>query len=130
MSQCVKNGTEVRLQCSMETLEDYYYFFWDPPDDHEDWLDGVDYESYGGRDITFNATWIGSGYDIHEISCSFDIDGNTHYPRAVTILTGRQMSFWYVIGSGYDIHKISCYFDIDAITHSSHAVIILTGRQM
>ena len=70
----------------METLEEYYYFTWDPPDDHEDWNDDVDYGSYGGRNITFNATWIGSGYDVHKISCN---DGTAYYSHAMIILTGR-----------------------------------------
>ena len=88
MSQCVKNGTEVRLQCSMETLEDGLYFTWDVPTDHEDWVEIYDYYSYGGRDIAFNATWIGSGYDVHKISCN---GGITHYSPAVIILTGRPL---------------------------------------
>ena len=84
------NGTEVRLQCSMETLKDELYFTWVPPDDHDDWVKYEDYDSYGGRDIAFNATWIGSGYDIHEISCNFEIVGIRHFSHAVIIMTGRQ----------------------------------------
>ena len=80
----------------METLEDKQYFTWNIPNDHEDWVEDYDYYSYGGRDITFNATWIGSGYDVHKISCYFNIDGITHYSHAVIILSGRQMSFWHV----------------------------------
>ena len=74
VSQCVTNGTEVRLNCSLEDLEDYVYFTWDFSEPNWEFSDD---------------TWSDIDDIIQEISCNFMIDDVNFYYHSV-LVAGKQ----------------------------------------
>jgi hypothetical protein len=77
VSQCVTDGTEVQLNCSLEDLEDDVYVSWHFFESNWDYSDDI----YGG--ISFIATW--SDIDIQEISCDFMKDGGEFFYHSVLV---------------------------------------------
>ena len=84
VSQCVKDGTEVQMQCPLEDGVDYTS--WELSDD--DW--DYDYDSSeDGRNISLTAILSGGDYDIQEVTCDFVYNEERQYFHAVIIVTGK-----------------------------------------
>ena len=97
VTQCVTNGTEVQLNCSLEDLEDAVYVSWYFPESNWDFGDDI----YGQGSLSFIATWSDIDDVIQEISCNFVIDGGKFYYHSV-LVPGKQnaimsVSFVYAV---------------------------------
>ena len=84
-SQCVKEGTEVELQCQLDGYRDGDLINWHMSDgEYElDW----DYDYVDYRTVLHTATRTTStGYDVQEITCFFS---SPYFNHAVLIVTGE-----------------------------------------
>ena len=87
LSQCVKDGTVIHLQCPVDDF--------DEDEDYITWTLGFEYETdynydfgTGGLNANVTINWSGNvaGYDVEEITCQLE---QSHFKHAVIIVTGK-----------------------------------------